>query len=85
MSETSEWHWQGFLGKMADAIAAKIEMDASPLAGAWLPQRGDTPFSVDKNAEWGMFAIMVPKNTPITAQTNMIEMDAAQVGRMVGG
>jgi hypothetical protein len=83
--EEAEWNWQGFLGKMADAIAGKLEVDDSPLGGAWLPQRGDPPMPVDKNGEWGMFGVMVRKGAEITAPPNMLEADAALVGRMVGG
>ena len=84
-TEEAEWFWQGFFGQMPDAIAAKIQTDESALAGAWLPQRGEPPLPADQAAQWGMFGVMVRKDAPMTAPANMIEANAALVGRMVGG
>jgi hypothetical protein len=85
MSQTQEWYWQGFFGRMADAVVGKSQIDDSLLAGAWLPQRGNPPMEVDKDGKWGMFAVMVRAGSVIVPPPNLIEADTALVGRMVGG
>ena len=80
-----EWVWQGWFGPMNIATAAKVITDADTRAGAWVPEPGKAPASVNLSKTVGMMAVLTRPSAPMPMPAGMEEADPAIVARLVGG
>lgn len=78
------WVWQGFVGPMDAAIAAKAVSDAAPAErlGVRVPLPGLPPVAATPSL--GMFAVQSRPDDPWPVPEGMEEAQPAIVGRLVG-
>lgn len=84
MSDSNEWVWQGWMGPMAAAVAAKAVTDYDTRAGARVPDTDMAPAFFDDAGDYGMFGVQTRPGSPIDTPAGLIAAKSDIVGRMLG-
>jgi hypothetical protein len=86
MSDEPEvlWVWQGWVGPIEEATAAKALVDADPRAGAWIPMVEDPPELLDVGGTLSAFAVLTRPADPIPCPDDMLELRPDVISRLFG-